>query len=222
MRTMIRYLAAAGLVAATLFVSAGPAAAHEERAVGGFDFVVGLGQEPAYAGQPNSVQLLLFRGGRPVTDLGDTLSVTVGFGDSTKDLRIEPFFEVGEFGTPGDYRAWFIPTRPGSYSFHFTGSVAGTKVDETFTSGPKTFGDVVNPADVEFPVQDPTNGELAERIDREVPRLRSSIEAVNGAASSASDDASGARTLALIGIVVGALGLIAGMGGIAAARRKPV
>jgi hypothetical protein len=219
MRDAIRCIAAAGLAVATLVVAAGPAAAHEERKVDGFEMVVGFGQEPAYAGQPNSTQLLLFRGGEPVTDLGDTLKVTVGFGDSTKDLSIEPCFEVGEFGTPGDYRAWFIPTRPGSYSFHFTGSIGRTKIDETFTSGPKTFGDVDNPTDVEFPVQDPTNGELAERIDREVPRLQSSIVQ---ARSAAGDDASGARTIAVVGVVLGALGCIAGIGGIAAARRKPV
>ena len=219
---MIRSVAAAGLAVAMLVLAAGPAAAHEERKVDGLEMVVGFGQEPAYAGQPNSVQLLLFRGGQPVTDLGDSLKVAVGFGDSTKDLSIEPFFEIGEFGTPGDYRAWFFPTRPGSYSFHFSGSIGKTKIDETFTSGPKTFSDVVSPSDVEFPVQDPTTGELAERIDREVPRLQSSIQDANGAASAASDDASSARTVAVIGVVLGALGSIAGIGGIAAARRKPV
>ena len=219
---MIRSVAAAGLAVAMLVLAAGPAAAHEERKVDGLEMVVGFGQEPAYAGQPNSVQLLLFRGGQPVTDLGDSLKVAVGFGDSTKDLSIEPFFEIGEFGTPGDYRAWFFPTRPGSYSFHFTGSIGKTKIDETFTSGPKTFSDVVNPSDVEFPVKDPTTGELGERIDREVPRLQSSIRDASGAASAASDDASSARTVAVIGVVLGALGSIAGIGGIAAARRRPV
>ena len=216
----IRAVAAAGLVAAMVVLAARPAAAHEERDVDGFSFVVGFGQEPAYAGQPNSVQLLLFRGGKPVTDLGDSLSVTVGFGDSTKDLSIEPFFEVGEFGTPGDYRAWFVPTRPGTYSFHFTGTIGDTKIDETFTSGPKTFDDVQNPTGAEFPVQDPTTGELAERIDREIPRLQSSITDAKTLASSAGDDAGSAKTLGLAGIVVGALGLIAGIGGIAAARRS--
>jgi hypothetical protein len=216
---MIRSVGAAALAVATLVLAAGPAAAHEERKVGGLEMAVGFGQEPAYAGEPNSVQLLLHQGGQPVTDLGDSLKVTVGFGDSSKDLSIEPNFEIGEFGTPGDYRAWFIPTRSGTYSFHFTGSVGKTEIDETFTSGPKTFSDVVSPSDVEFPVQDPTTGELAERIDREVPRLRSSIQ---DATRAASDEASNARTLGLIGIVVGALGLIAGIGGIAAARRKPV
>ena len=218
-RTM-RLVVTGGLLLTMLVLLAGPAAAHEERQVGGFHMAVGFGQEPAYAGQPNSVQLLLSKGDKPVTDLGDTLSVSVGFGDQSKDVSVEPFFEIGEFGTPGDYRAWFIPTRAGQYSFHLTGTIHGTKIDETFTSGPKTFDDAVSPADVEFPVQDPTNGELADRLDREIPRLEASIAAVKSSAASAADDACSARNLALVGVVLGALGLIAGIAGIAFARRS--
>ena len=220
----IRLVVTGALMLTMLALLAGPAAAHEEREVGGFALVVGFGQEPAYAGQPNSVQLLLSKGGNPITDLGDTLSVAVGFGDQSKDVSVEPFFEIGEFGTPGDYRAWFIPTRAGQYSFHFTGTIRGTKIDETFTSGPKTFGDVVSPADVEFPVQDPTNGELADRIDREIPRLETSIADLKTSADrsigSAVDDASGARTIALVGVALGALGLIAAIAAIAMTRRS--
>jgi hypothetical protein len=220
----IRLVVTGGLVLTMLVLLAGPAAAHEARHVGGLDLVVGFGQEPAYAGQPNSVELLLSTGGTPVTDLGDTLTVSVGFGDQSKDLSVEPFFEVGEFGTPGDYRAWFIPTRAGQYSFHFTGTIRGTKIDETFTSGPKTFGDVDNPTDAEFPVQDPTNGELGERIDREIPRLEASVTdvktSVDRSVGSAVDDASSARTLALVGVAVGALGLIAAIAAIAMTRRS--
>ena len=215
----IRLVVTGGLVLTMLDLLAGPAAAHEGRHVGGLDVVVGFGEEPAYAGQPNGVMLLLSKGGTPVTDLGDTLSVTVGFGDQTNDLSMEPFFEIGEFGTPGDYRAWFIPTRAGQYSFHFTGTIRGTKIDETFTSGPNTFDDVVSPTDVEFPVQDPTNGELADRIDREIPRLEASISDLKASVGSATDDASGARTLALVGVVLGALGLIAAIAAIAMTRR---
>lgn len=220
----MRLIVTGGLMLTMFVLLAGPAAAHEGRHVGNLDLVVGFGQEPAYAGQPNSVELLLSTGGNPVTDLGDTLTVSVGFGDQSKDLSVEPFFEVGEFGTPGDYRAWFIPTRAGQYSFHFTGTIRGTKIDETFTSGPKTFGDVDNPTDAEFPVQDPTNGELGERIDREIPRLEASITdvktSVDRSVGSAVDDVSSARTLALVGVALGALGLIAAIAAIAMTRRS--
>src|SRR5438093_490254 len=78
-------------------------------------------------------------------------------------------------------------------------------VDERFTSGPTTFDDLADPADVEFPTKVPTGTELAARLDREIPRLNEGIAA---ARSDARDEASTAKTLGTVGIVVGALGLI--------------
>jgi hypothetical protein len=216
-RTAILALVAT-LATATLLAST--ASAHEGRSQGDLEMVVGFGTEPAYSGQPNSVQLVLVHDGEPVVDLGDTLDVEVSFGDETMALPLEPNFAVGAFGEPGDYRAWFIPTRPGQYAFHFSGTIDGEEVDETFTSGPRTFSDVQNPADIQFPVQDPSNGELAERIEQEVPRLTSAIDDVRAAAAASADDAAGARTLGLIGLVAGALGLVVGIAALVVARRR--
>ena len=199
---------AAASVLTFLMLAAAPALAHEGRNLGDLEMVVGWGTEPAYASEVNSVQLLLVHDGEPVVDLGDTLDVEVTFGDQTEPFTLEPNFEVGEFGTPGDYRAFLIPTEPGQYSFHFTGTIDGEEVDETFTSGPGTFDDVENPQTAQFPVEQPSTGELAERIDREVPRLTSSIGDVQASANAVADDASSAKTLGLIGIIVGAIGLI--------------
>jgi hypothetical protein len=207
-------VAVIGLAVLALPLLAAPASAHEERTVGKYHFAVGFGDEPAYQGEKNSVQLLLAAGEKPVTDLGDTLKVEVSTESAsgqTLSLSMEPFFEVGEFGTPGDYRAWFIPTAPGNYTFHFTGSIKGQKVDQRFTSSPTTFSEVSDPAKVEFPTKEPTGGQLAARLDREVPRL-------DAAASKARDDASGARTLAIIGIVAGVIGIA--VGGFALGRRS--
>lgn len=224
---MIKHLARpimAATLAGLLMVLIAPAGlAHEPRQQGDLEMVVGFGTEPAYAGQPNSVQLILVHGGKPVVDLGDTLAVEVSFGDETMELPIEPYFAVGEFGEPGDYRAWFIPTRPGQYAFHFSGTIDGEEVDETFTSGPNTFSDVSNPADIQFPVQDPTTGELAERIDREVPRLASAIEDARVEAvaqANLASDVSSARTFGVIGLVVGGIGLIVAVMALMRGRRK--
>jgi hypothetical protein len=235
---MKRRIASAGATSALAILLVGllapAAAAHEGRKLGDLEMVAGFGTEPAYVGQPNSVQLLLVHDGKPVVDLGDTLDIEVGFGDQTMQLELEPFFEEGEFGTPGDYRAWFIPTAAGEYSFHFSGTIDGEEVDETFTSGPDTFSDVVSTDDIEFPENVPSNGELAERIDRESGRTSDSIdqaaaqadqaaEAAGQAVESASraaDDASSARTLGTIGLVVGALGLIVAIVAIVLSRRK--
>lgn len=212
---------AAASALTVLLLTAAPALAHEGRKLGDLEMVVGWGTEPAYAGEVNSVQLLLVHHGEPVVDLGDTLDVEVTFGDETEPLTLEPFFEVGEFGTPGDYRAFLIPTEPGQYSFHFSGTIDGEEVDETFTSGPGTFDDVENPQAAQFPVEQPSTGELAERIDREVPRLTGSIEEAQAAANAAADDASSANTLGLIGIIVGAVGLIVAIVALVwAGRRK--
>jgi hypothetical protein len=193
--------------------------AHEERVVGAYHFVVGWGDEPAYAGLKNSVQLILSTdAGKPVTNLGDSLKVEVIFGQQKMELPLEPAFDPAEgFGTLGDYRGWLIPTAPGTYAFHLFGSIGKQKVDERFTSGPTTFDDVADPAEVEFPTKVPTGTELAARLDREIPRLTA---AVVSARSEAEDRADSARTLAFAGIVVGALGLIVAMVALAGWRRS--
>src|SRR5439155_1269471 len=106
-------------------------------------------------------------------NLGDTLKVEVVFGDQKSDmLALEPAFDVEEgFGTPGGYQASLIPTRPGTYTFHFVGSVKGQKVDQTFTSSEKTFDSPHAPSEVEFPAQDPSTADLASRLDRLSPRV---------------------------------------------------
>jgi hypothetical protein len=221
---IVRPVVAATLTGLLMVLLAPAALAHEPRQQGHLEMVVGFGTEPAYAGQPNSVQLILAHDGQPVVDLGDTLAVEVSFGDETMELPIEPFFAVGAFGEPGDYRAWFIPTRPGEYAFHFTGTIDGEEVDETFTSGPNTFSDVNDPADIQFPVQDPTTGELAERIEREVPRLASAIEdaGVEAAAQAKlASDVSSARMFGVIGLIVGGVGLIVAVAALVLSRRKP-
>jgi hypothetical protein len=210
---------AAALAVAMLLLGA-PALAHEGRKLGDLEMEVGWGTEPAYAGDVNSVQILLVHDGEPVVDLGDTLDVEVTFGDQTQKFPLEPFFEEGEFGTPGDYRAWLIPTTSGQYSFHFTGTIDREDVDETFTSGPKTFADVENPQSVQFPVQQPSTGELAERIDRVEPRLANAIGAAQADVQTTADDASSARTIGLIGLLVGAIGSIVAIVALMASRRK--
>ena len=218
-RRLLGALAALALAALLIPLFAGPASAHEEKTVGRYHFVVGFGDEPAYAGEKNSVQLILADANdKPVTDLTDTLKVAVTTGSSEPlELSMEPFFEVGEFGTPGDYRAFFIPTAPGSYSFHFTGTIKGQKVDQTFKSGPQSFSDIEDPAQVQYPIKQPTGGQLATRADRETARVDAALTAERDQAKS---DAASARTLAIIGLVVGILGLVAG--GVALARgRRP-
>ena len=66
MRRTMTVLAA---VAALTVVPAAPALAHVEETQGDLTIAVGFATEPAYAGQPNAVQLLVSRSEQPVTGL---------------------------------------------------------------------------------------------------------------------------------------------------------
>ena len=212
-------------IAGLVLLPAAAASAHGDEEVGDMVFVIGFGTEPAYAGQPNSVQLILSHDGDPVTDLPpDDLGVEVSFGSESTTLPLEPYFEVGEFGTPGDYRAWFVPSEPGDYTFHFTGTVDGEDVDVEMSSGADTFGAVGSLAESAFPpVDTPSTQELVDRIDQESQRTQAAQAAAVAAQAqiaAANDEANAASTTATVAVILGAIGVIAGIAGIAIARKK--
>ena len=200
---------AAVLALVLVALGATVARAHEEITVGPLQLVVGFGEEPAYTGQPNSVQVILSRDGQPVEARG--LEVEVSFGDASASFPLEPSFD-----SPGDFRAPFIPSQPGDYTFHVTGRVEGERIDEEVTSGPSTFSPVQDASAAAFPpVEAPSNDELASRIETESGKTAVVERAAEAARSAAAD----ARSTAAIGIVVGAIGIIAAIGALAVARR---
>jgi hypothetical protein len=207
---VVAFATATGWIA----ISAAPASAHEAREVGAYRFLVGWGAEPAYVGQQNSVQLVLSDGrGKPVTDLGDGLKVEVIYHSASITLALEPTFDPDSgFGMPGDYRAWFFPTAPGDYAFHFTGRIGTQSIDERFTSGPQTFDPVGDPTQVEFPVKNPTLSELTTAVRRQNPRI-------DAAMATARHEANGARVLGIVGIAVGVVGVALAMTAVVVARR---
>jgi hypothetical protein len=198
---------------------AAPASAHAEKTAGRYSFVIGFGTEPAYAGAPNSLQVIISRGGKPATDLAGQLGklkAHLYYGGKVDpkaemvELPLEPHFGDG-WGTPGDYRSFFVPTQAGSYTVHLNGALGTQKIDLAVPSGPETFSDVNDPAKAAFPaVKDPTTAQLAERLDREATRLTGTMAAAAAAQQEAKDAAGQARLLALGGLIVGAVGLIVG------------
>jgi hypothetical protein len=206
---------AAAFVGVLVLLVAAPAMAHEFRKVGKYNFVVGFGVEPPYAGYPNGVQLFVSdaKTDEPTADIGPDLTVDVVFGDESQTMIIEPQFVVGEFGEVGEYGTDFIPTRPGKYTFHFTGSINGQRIDESFTSSPDGFAEVGDVTEAEFPVKDPTTGQLNERMDRELPR-------VEAAAADANDSVDSAKTLTYVALGVGVLALILGIAALAKGGNK--
>jgi hypothetical protein len=136
------------------------ASAHGQRAVGPLEFTVGWANEPALAGQPNAVQLIIERSGQPVEGAERTLKVEVGLGgEETEPLELRTVFD-----TPGEYRADLIPTAPGGYTFHFTGKVGAENVDQSFTSPKDGFDEVTGTSEIAFPNEAPSTTELSERI----------------------------------------------------------
>jgi hypothetical protein len=194
-----------------------PALAHEEHKVAKYDVEVGFGTEPAYAGVTNSVQLIITNNGKPVTDV-KSLKVAVSTGDAeAKQLPLEPYWS-DDFGQPGDYRGFFIPTAPGAYTFEVTGTLGGKAVDESYTSGKDGFDEVTDPAEVQYPAPEPSGTQLTARLDRETARLNAALAAGR---EQAGDQVADARRLATIGLVVGALGLLAAVGmGVLALRKR--
>ncbi|MGI8984894.1 MAG: hypothetical protein ACR2HM_10235, partial [Acidimicrobiales bacterium] len=216
---MARPLKPACVVAAVLaFAVLQPALAHEPRASGVLRFVVGWGDEPAYTGFRNGVQVTVSdaAGGAPVTDTTGTLKVEVAKGSEKTTLPLEANF--GE--SPGEYRAWLTPTRPGSYTFRLTGSVRGQPVDESFSSSPTTFDEVADSTVIQFPAKDPTIGQLATRLDREVPRLAADAEALGAELRATTERAASARRIDIGGAIATAFAVLTAFAALAVAARR--
>ena len=216
MSVRARSAAVAMLAIAVLVMIPGIASAHAERIVGQFDLEIGFLDEPAYVGVPNAVFLDLSKGSQPVTDLGDALTVTIGFGDQTSDPFVfEPLEE------PGQYQAPFVPSQAGAYTFTLSGTLKVVAFDLSLTSGPKTFDEVQDLAGATFPPVDaPTSADLAARIQRESDRTAEALTAATAAASDAKDAADSAKTIGIVGIVVGTVGLIFGIVAFTATRKR--
>jgi hypothetical protein len=147
------------LAAGALIAGNGLVSAHEHRAVGDYNFVVGFLNEPAVQDELNAASVRITKPApadatpAPGTDdVADTpvegleLTVEIIYQDQKISLPLE-----AKWGDPGHYVAYFIPTQPGDYSFHVTGEIDGQAIDETFTSGPETFSTVTPRSDLEFP-----------------------------------------------------------------------
>jgi len=216
---MSRRTTVAAAVVAVLLVPllAVPASAHEEHKVANYTLEVGFGTEPGYAGVTNSVQVMVRNNGKPVTDIKG-LKVAVSTGDAEpRQMALEPYFG-DDFGEPGDYRAFFIPTAPGAYTFKLTGSLGGKKIDQSYTSIKDGFDEIVDPSEAQYPAPEPTGSQLTTRLDRETARINAALAADREAAD---DEVASARRMATVGLAVGALGLLAAIAvGMLALRRR--
>src|SRR5215210_6622444 len=185
MRFIGRLVALVVLAAAsTLLVDPGAASAHERRTVGDYTFVVGFLKEPAFEGETNGIDLRITRGEQPVEGAEKTLKAEAVVGGNAMLIELHPRFRM-----PGAYDGDFVPTRVGSYTFRFSGTVDGAPVDERFESGPGRFNDVQVVAPLQFPDKVPSGAEL-----------QRSLVAADGRAATAT-------ALAVAGLLTGLAGL---------------
>jgi hypothetical protein len=200
-------MAAATVLAGSALAGAlpGTASAHEPRDIGKYHFVVGFINEPAIVEQPNGIDLTVTDIGtkQPVEGLEKTLKAQFVVGGATQDVALR-----ARFGQPGKYTADVIPTKAGTWKFHFTGQINGDNVDQMFESGPGRFNDVQPKDSLQFPAKEPTLLEVANQT-----------AAAKSAADSAKSSANGGMVVGIIGIVTGALGLTAGGLALMQARR---
>jgi hypothetical protein len=195
-RAFRRPVAVLGAILLTVLV-AGPALAHEERDIHGLTFEVGLINEPVFVGDKSGLEMLVHDGDKGVTGLETTLKAEVIYGTSHRDLPLE-----AREGEDGAYQSQFIPTAAGKYTFHITGTLLdGTAIDESFTSSPTGFNEVQEVAAGQFPVQFPSQAELAS-------------EAHKGS------DAAGQVTIALVLGGLGVLLALAALGVTVAGRSR--
>ncbi len=135
------------VIALALFATV---AAHEGREVadGKYEIVFGWRVEPAYTTLLNGPELEISTHGdeQPVEGLDETLQLEVSYGGKSKVLKLRAVSDA-----PGSYTTDLIPTQPGDYSFHLTGTIGDATIDEVFDSSKGEFSTVEPITDIQFP-----------------------------------------------------------------------
>jgi hypothetical protein len=222
----LRASAASAAMLAALATSFAVASAHYVFTAGEYRVAIGWQFEPAfgtdtYVGEQNAIQVFVDVAsannpkGKPVSTLNADCShpdfqVTVTVGTTTSS----PFCPAPAYdgdtgnGRLDEYDYPLIPTVVGTYTFHIFGSINGTPIDQTVTSGPTTFDSVADSSAVEFPVAVPATAALATKVDAVGQRAGDALASAQSAATAAGDaksSAGSATILAVIAIVVAVL-----------------
>ncbi len=219
-RTIALRLAGASVaVFALVSSSAVIASAHALLQAGQYHVAIGWQVEPSsgtvtYVGQPNAIQVFIDVPtpsnpvATPISDLNadctkPDFQVTATFGTATSSpLCPHPAFDADTGrGRLDEYDVVLTPTRVGDYKLHIFGSIHGTAIDQTVTSGPTTFDSVGDQNSTEFPAFVPALSDLSTKLDQVNTRATDA----RTAATSASSSASGASTVAIVALIVALL-----------------
>jgi len=234
-------IALAGATMLTIAV-AGTMQAHVLKDFGNYSVALGWSVEPTYVGQINSVQVVVKdKQGKAVTDLADgDLKVVVGVGgqQSAALPLVNKYDSDTGLGIAGDYEAPLMPTTPGDYTFHLTGTIHGQAVDETATSSDSTFNSAAEATNIQFPNKLPSLTEISTSLDRINGRLAASsvpaasaaapapsadtglADAVTAAQTTATQAREAASSALVVGLLVGVLGVILGAAALVLVLRR--
>ncbi len=139
----------------------------------------------------------------------------------TKASRVMDLRAV--FEKPGDYAADLIPTAQGVYEIRVFGTIEGNEVDETFISqgGGGGFSDVLPASDLHFPEPLTGNRELEGAVRGALDTAQLAQDAALSAQEAAAANGNSATgILAVLGIILGAVGLVSGAGSLILVIRK--
>jgi hypothetical protein len=191
----------AGVVFTTALVAA--VDAHDAHVAGPYRLAIGWADEPAFTGIRNAVFVEISEAGKgPLTEPA-SLTVEVSFGAERTVLPL-----TADPARRHVFQAPLVPTRPGTYTFRLTGKVRNQPIDITTTCSEKTFDCVQDGSAIQFPVKDPPAGQVAERLERSLPRAELALESARRA-----------QTMAATALAVAALALLSAAVGMKRARK---
>jgi len=178
------------LVATIVFVSPfgiKPAEAHITKVYGNYLVQVGWDNDPVYTGLINAAQVTVKKGSgdsaQPVINALKDLQISAKYGGVTKPLDFLPSSTVD-----GQYHAVLIPTRVGTYSLVFSGTVEGQAVNDEIP-----LDDVASVDSLNFP---PSSGSSSSdttnmgQVGTIISQLTSDIEDAKNNADAASKSVS--------------------------------
>ncbi len=155
------------------------ALAHTRVEIGPYAVVVGWVEEPVIVGERNAILIEVTEDEAPVIGLEGTLDATVLYAGRSFIGNVSPS------GTPGVYTVEIFPTVRGQYTVQLSGSIEDLEVDEQIQPE-----EVLGANVLQFPEVQPDAVAMQDTITQLEGQLQT------------------AYTLAIVGIVVGVLGVV--------------